>query len=71
MIDMGKTFRKEKSFKPRQRPLNNHRDLPDYQDPEPDYPFDEDEAEEYYAKEIHSNSGPEQRRENPKAPQNN
>jgi hypothetical protein len=28
---MGKTFRREKSYKPRGgRPLNNHRDLPDY-----------------------------------------
>jgi hypothetical protein len=27
---MGKTFRREKTFGKKRKPLNNHRDLPDY-----------------------------------------
>ena len=36
---MGKTYRKEKTFKPRPKRLNTHRDLPDYT------PFVPDEEE--------------------------
>lgn len=60
---MGKTFRREKTWgrkkenrnmgsKPK---LNTHRDLPDYSNlgEDPDSPYDELEAEEYYAKALH------------------
>lgn len=39
---MGKTHRKEKTFKNRRPRLNNHRDLPDYQDNEYG-PWDEED----------------------------
>jgi hypothetical protein len=45
---MGKTFRREKTFKPKRRPLNNHRDLPDYGGPVIDDPLEEDDIEEVY-----------------------
>lgn len=62
---MGKTFRREKTWgrkkenrgmgkKPK---LNTHRDLPDYIDldkPQEDYPYDEQDAEEYHAKALHT-----------------
>lgn len=35
---MGKTYRQEKSFKPRPKRLHTHRDLPDY----PQVPIEED-----------------------------
>lgn len=51
---MGKTFKQEKSFKPKRRPLNTHRDLPD--DPEvilgSDYPDEDEEAERYYGENL-------------------
>jgi len=31
-INMGRTFRREKTYGPRRPRLNSHRDLPDYQD---------------------------------------
>ena len=71
---MGKTFRREKSFKPKRnsmRGLNTHRDLPDY----PEY-FDKDvdyddgyEEEDYDAQTIRPkefNSIPAKDRQNPK-----
>lgn len=59
---MGKTYRNEKSFKPkslknsnkRSKPLHNHRDLPDFYEPDP---YDREE-EEYHAKEIRSQEEP-------------
>ena len=62
---MGKTWRKEKTWGPKRnsggpkptKPLNikGHRDLPDYEDePGEDYPYEELDAEEYYAKNLHS-----------------
>lgn len=61
---MGKTYRSEKSDRPRGKRLNNHRELPDYHTPKRDYDdsygvFDESnddsfdlEIEKYYAKKI-------------------
>lgn len=53
---MGKTFRKEKSFKPKRKPLNNHRDIPDNDVPLVDddlvSPDDEEEAERYYGEKL-------------------
>lgn len=49
---MGKTYRKDKTFKAGKPRLNSHRDLPDYQH---DLLDDEDLDyldEEYYAKQI-------------------
>ena len=47
---MGRTFRREKTYGPKRRRLNSHRDLPDYQDEI----LDEDDIffydEEFYGK---------------------
>lgn len=49
---MGRTFRREKSNKHQAPRLNNHRDLPDYDnlrdEDDPDYP----EEDEYYGRQI-------------------
>ena len=47
---MGKTYRNEKSFKPKKRSmkgLNTHRDLPDY----PEY-FDDSEDDQGYNRDV-------------------
>lgn len=55
---MGKTYRNEKTYNGKKSRINNHRDIPDsYYDNDKydeDYPYDEEEAEEYYAKKIRS-----------------
>ena len=51
---MGKTFRREKTYGNRKPRLNNHRDLPDYQD---DILDEEDifyQDEEIYNGKLHS-----------------
>lgn len=66
---MGKTYRNEKSFKPRgSRKLHTHRDLPDLDLGEPE---DYDNEEEFYGnKKLHSEERDNKSVKNPKTPQN-
>lgn len=80
---MGKTFRREKTWgrkkenrnMSRKPKLNTHRDLPDYidlvKDPVEDYPYDEQEAEEYHAKALYSQERNDLGYEGQSNPQNN
>jgi len=52
---MGRTFRREKTYgQPRRSRLNNHRDLPDYQDDLLDEEDLFDFHEEYFDGKLHS-----------------
>lgn len=61
---MGKTFRREKSYGPRMKRLNNHRDLPDYQEQD----LDEEEEGYHYAKRLHTEERDNKSREDTTSP---
>lgn len=77
---MGKTFRQEKSFRPKVKPINKNRvakDRTPYGSEPIDPWYDPDsaeidlEAEEYYAKEVRSKDGYDEPSKSSEAPQKN
>lgn len=67
---MGKTFKQEKSFRPKKRPLHNHRDIPDNPDINLDLedPDDEEEAERYYGEKLRTQGRDNEPQKDPAAP---
>lgn len=54
---MGRTFKHNKSTKKMGKRLDTHRDLPDI-DPDEEYPYDEQDMEEYYARRMDDQKPP-------------
>jgi hypothetical protein len=67
ICDMGKTFRREKSYKPRGGKLHTHRDLPDLDLGEAE---DYDQEEDSYGKKLRPEKRDNKPVEDPKTPQN-
>lgn len=67
---MGKTFKQEKSFRPKKKPLNNHRDIPDNPDIDLDLdtPDDDEEAERYYGEKLRTQGRDNESQKSPKTP---
>jgi hypothetical protein len=64
-MKMGKTHRKEKSFEKRRQRLNNHRDLPDFQDNEYG-PWDE---EDYFWEQLENEQQIRSKKQNVERPE--